>query len=251
MVKQNVPRKLWDHCLEYQAKIRCHTASDSFELQGQTPESAITGQPSGISHLVEVGFYDFVMFWDTHASYPKPKETMGRWLGPADDIGSALTSKIIKENGQVIPLSTFRNLSEEETIRPAIIQQMKNFDEASPLHQEIASSWWVPTILRKRDRIIKKVKTRYQKITHKFGFELPNTVKRALEIDRKCSNTLWQDAIGLEMDAVRVAFNILDEGSKPPPGYSFMEGYLLFDIKMEDFRRKVRYVAGGHRLRTP
>ena len=67
---------------------------------------------------------------------------------------------------------------------------------------EAAFSWWVPHVLKKRDRIISAVGKRYHKQTHKFGFEIQKTVKRALEIDHENGNTLWQDAIEKEMKAV-------------------------------------------------
>ena len=38
-------------------------------------------------------------------------------------------------------------------------------------------------------------------------------------LDELNGNTLWQDAIWKEMDAVRVAFRVLNDGEKVPPGY--------------------------------
>ena len=120
-----------------------------------------------------------------------------------------------------------------------------------------AYSWWVPHILRKRDRIIAKVKTRYQKRTHKFGIEIPKTVARALEIDEENGNTYWRDAIAKEMKNVRVAFDIFQDGDrKIPPGYQHMKCHMVFDVKMSigkegDHVRKAWLVAGGHTVNTP
>ena len=53
------------------------------------------------------------------------------------------------------------------------------------IDHEPAFNWWVPHILKKRDRIISLVKKRsprYLKRTHKFGIEVPKTVKEALEL---------------------------------------------------------------------
>ena len=50
------------------------------------------------------------------------------------------------------------------------------------INTEPAFNYWVPHTLRKRDSIIslvKKRQTRYLKKTHKFGIEMPNTVKEA------------------------------------------------------------------------
>ena len=73
MVKRRVPHKLWDHCLEQESSKRCCMATNSFELQGQTPESVVTGQPTDISDIAEVEFYNFVMYWDNRASFRRPE----------------------------------------------------------------------------------------------------------------------------------------------------------------------------------
>ena len=53
------------------------------------------------------------------------------------------------------------------------------------------------------------------------------------------------------MNNVRVVFQILDENKEVPIGYKFICCRMIFDVKMEDFRRKSRLVAGGHMTDTP
>ena len=122
------------------------------------------------------------------------------------------------------------------------------------IDHEPAFNWWVSHVLKKRDRIISLVRKRnlrYLKQTHKFGIELPKTVKEAFELDKKNGNTLWADAIAKEMRDVRVAFKILPDGQPAPVGYQRIPCHMIFDIKMEDFRRKARLVAGGHITKAP
>ena len=112
-----------------------------------------------------------------------------------------------------------------------------------------AFNWWVPFVLKKRERIIKAVKGReakYLKRCIKFGIEVPRSVREALELDRKNGNTLWADAIRKEMENVRTAFRIADDGEVIPIGHQQIRCHMIFDVKREDFRRKVRLVAGGH-----
>jgi len=80
---------------------------------------------------------------------------------------------------------------------------------------------------------------------------VPKTVKEALELDRKNGNTLWADAIAKEMKEVCIAFNILPDGHVAPNGYQNIPCHMVFDNKMEDFRRKARLVTGGHRTEAP
>ena len=85
---------------------------------------------------------------------------------------------------------------------------------------EPAFAWWVPFTLRKRARIIAGVNYHVRKSSHKYGIEIPTSVKHAEETDRGNKNTLWMDAIRLEMANIGVAFKILEPGEKPPPGYT-------------------------------
>ena len=73
------------------------------------------------------------------------------------------------------------------------------------------------------------------KWTHKFGIELPKTVKEALDLDKKNGNTFWADAIAKEIKGVCVAFKILLDGQSAPTGYQKIPCHMIFDIKMEDF----------------
>jgi hypothetical protein len=122
------------------------------------------------------------------------------------------------------------------------------------IDHEPAFNWLVPHVLRNRDHIICLVRKQnpcYLKQTHKFGIELPKTVKEALELDKKNGNTFWADAIAKEMKDVRVTFKILLDGQSVPIGYQKIPCHIIFDIKMEDFGCKARLVAGGHMTKAP
>ena len=125
---------------------------------------------------------------------------------------------------------------------------------AQEIDREPAFNWWVPHVLKKRERIISLVRkrsARYLKKTHKFGIRLPKTVKEAEQLDNDSGTQFWQKAIAKEMEDVRPAFKILDPDEKVPIGYDFVRCHMVFDVKMEDFRRKARLVAGGHMTETP
>jgi hypothetical protein len=62
---------------------------------------------------------------------------------------------------------------------------------------------------------------------------------------------LWRDVIAKEMSAVRVAFKILNDCQEPPVGYQFMKCHMVFDIKLDGFKRKAHLVAGGHMTEAP
>jgi hypothetical protein len=127
------------------------------------------------------------------------------------------------------------DLKESHPIETAEYAVTKDIDH------EPTFNWWVPHVLKKRDRIISLVckrTTRYLKRIHKFGIEVPKSVKEALALDLKNGNTLWADAIAKEMKEVWIAFNILPDGRSAPIGYQKIPCHMIFDVKMEDFQQK-------------
>jgi Reverse transcriptase (RNA-dependent DNA polymerase) len=144
-MKSGSPASLWDHCIELESLIRSHTVNDNYELQGQVPETFLTGQTADISALVEHSWYDWIKIWDTQSGFPEPKEVHARYLGPSLDIGPAMCAKVLKQNGQVVYLSTYRSLTQEEIDSPIDQAVRAAFDSAittklgSPTTKEMLS----------------------------------------------------------------------------------------------------------------
>ena len=445
----NCPKCLWDDCMEFESLIRSHIPHNLWQLNGQVPQTLMTGQTADISQLYEFAWYEFCMYHDSAIKFPEDKLCLGRYLGPSIDVGPAMTAKILKPNGNTRYVSTYRPLTNDELESPEMKSKMTQFDKQihevlgpsatiTDLKEEIgdaetpiyepyqddktepyevpdrdefqvfdeyigaevnlpymdqmisgkvksrkrnldgtpkgtrnkktmfdtreyvvefpdgaereytaniiaenmyaqcnpdgeqfllmegisnhkrdqsavekadeyvihngrstlrkttkgwrlcvkwkdgstsweklsnlkesnpvevaeyatavgiddqpAFKWWVPHVLRKRDRIIQKVKTRYHKRTHKFGFRVPKTVEEALLIDKENGDDRWAKAIRKEMDKVYVAFDIKDHGSKPPIGHAFIGVHMIFDVKMENFQFKARLVANGNETGAP
>lgn len=128
--------------------------------------------------------------------------------------------------------------------------QLAEYAVVNKIAEEPAFAWWIHDVLRRRDRIIAKVKTRYWRRTHKFGIEVPKSVKEALQMDAASGTDLWRKAIELEMKNVMPAFKFLEDAERVPIGYQRINCHMIFDIKM-DFTRKARFVAGGHMTEPP
>lgn len=128
--------------------------------------------------------------------------------------------------------------------------QVGEYVIARGLSTQPAFAWWVPYVMRKRDAIVKAVNSRVRRTSHKYGVEMPrpgkDTVQDAIDIDRRNGNTLWQDALKKEMSNLMIAFEILGDGTKAPPGWFKATGHIIFDVKM-DFTRKARWVKDGHK----
>ena len=78
MLKRNFPKKLWDHCLELESRIRSATTLTRFDFDHQTPEAKMHGMSSDISDICEFEFYEWVMFNDSQATFPETKFHVGR-----------------------------------------------------------------------------------------------------------------------------------------------------------------------------
>ena len=148
--------------------------------------------------------------------------------------------------------------------------KLKDLKEYSPIEvaeyavanlivEEPAFKWWVPHMIRKRNRIISKVKSRYWKTTHKFGIRLTKTNEEALQIEKITRTDFWLNVINKEMSKFKISWKVND-GHTPSEaraatatafvGFKEIGCHLIFDINM-DFTRKARFVAGGHTTEAP
>ncbi len=140
-------------------------------------------------------------------------------------------------------LDTFLQMKESNLVETA------KYAKANKIDDEPAFAWWVDKILRKRDRIIAKVKSRYWKTTDKFGIELPKTVEEAFAIDKRNGTDHWRRAIEKEMAKIRGMgpFEVYDKarpkdiqsGKRKLSGYSEIRCHMVFTSK-------ARFVANGN-----
>ncbi len=138
--------------------------------------------------------------------------------------------------------------------------QVAEYAKANKIDDEPAFKWWVPYVLKKKNRIINKVKGKYWKTSHKFGIRLPHSVEEALRIDQENGNHFWEEAIKKEMKKIMsmqvfekmegMTVEDLRSGRKKLPGFKEIGIHMVFDIKMDGkFTRKARLVANGHETR--
>ena len=129
-MKTGSPKVLWDHCIELEALVCSNTSNDIYMTNGKVPETIMTGSTAGISHICKFAWFDWVMFRDNILTFPDHKLILGRYLGPATDVGLALTAKILKYNGQVVYRSTLGHLTDHEHACPVHTANRKLFDDS-------------------------------------------------------------------------------------------------------------------------
>jgi hypothetical protein len=69
--------------------------------------------------------------------------------------------------------------------------QLTEYAHQSRITNEPALAWWVPHVLKKKNHIISKLKSKYWSRTHKFGIRIPKTVEEAVRLDQENGDTLW------------------------------------------------------------
>ncbi len=136
--------------------------------------------------------------------------------------------------------------------------ELAEYAVANKIDHEPAFAWWVPFTLRKRNRIVSKMQKKYWRTSHKFGIEVPTTLRRAYEIDEDTGTDFWQKATAKEMTKVKVAYEEKEETPEQVRsgeatgyiGYQEITCHLVFDVKM-DFSRKARLVVNGAKTEAP
>ncbi len=80
--------------------------------------------------------------------------------------------------------------------------------------------------------------------TIKFGVEVPQSTKHALELDVAEGNDLWKQAMDTEINQLHAhnTFIVLEEGQTVPDGYKRIPYHCIYDMKF-DVRRKCKLVA--------
>ncbi len=63
-----------------------------YHLDGEVPE---TGERADISQFCKLAWYDWIMYHPGTIEYPHEPLRLGRYLGPAIDVGPAMTAKIL------------------------------------------------------------------------------------------------------------------------------------------------------------
>ena len=110
--------------------------------------------------------------------------------------------------------------------------QLAEYAIQKGISNEPAFAWWVPHVMKKKECIIAKVKSKYWSRTHKFGIRIPKDVEEAKRLDKENGNTLWWDAICKEMKNVRIAFEEYDDDISKLKDHQKINCHIIFDVKM-------------------
>ena len=129
MVRVGYTKLLWNHAIEFEAYVRLNTSHGLYIFKGKVPETLMSSRNQDISKFCDFLFYDWVMFRDEPIKCPDENPVLGRYLGPAIDVGPEMTSKFTKDNGQVVYRSTYSALTDSEIHNISPIYIRETFDK--------------------------------------------------------------------------------------------------------------------------
>jgi hypothetical protein len=120
MVSKGAPKRLWDYGVVHQAEIMSRMSRGK---TGRTGYEDVTGETPDISEWVDFDFYDWIWYHDppdTMAETTEEIRKLGKWLGVANRVGSALTYWVLTEAAKVIARSTVQHVTAQEQLNDDI-----------------------------------------------------------------------------------------------------------------------------------
>jgi hypothetical protein len=129
MTGKRAPKRLWDYGIVHQAEIMSRMARGG---NGRTGYEDVIGETPDISEWLDFDFYDLVWYHDppgTMAETTEEIRKLGRWLGVANRVGSALTYWILTQASKVIARSTVQHVTTEDQLNDNIRKSIATFDK--------------------------------------------------------------------------------------------------------------------------
>jgi hypothetical protein len=83
MFSCQVPKRLWDDCIELEQYVQSNTWNEHFANGGKVPETIVSGETADISTFAQRHWYEWILVCDTSVSFQGDKLVLGRYLGPS------------------------------------------------------------------------------------------------------------------------------------------------------------------------
>ena len=125
MIRQRVPKELWDYGLRWVKETSSLTHTTAGGLDGHIPITQVTGDTPDISEYLDFGFYDRVWFKDNAGLSPNDPR---RWLGVSSRTGRLMCYWILNQRGAVISRSTVQRVTNLALSTPSVKDVFDKFD---------------------------------------------------------------------------------------------------------------------------
>ena len=99
MASQNVPSRLWDYGLVYEAETLSQMSRAGSDRTGY---EILTGEMPNIMEWLDFSFYDLIWYHVSSYDTTTQPHRLGRWLGISHHVGSALCYLVLTQSAQVM-----------------------------------------------------------------------------------------------------------------------------------------------------
>ena len=130
MVEKNIPSRLWDFGIVHRAELMTRMVRSKSMRTGY---EIVTGDTPDISEWMDFDFYDLVWYHDppdTMSGTTEEIRKLGRWLGVASRVGSALNYWVLTKACKVISRTTVQHVTGQDIIDENISTRIREFDKA-------------------------------------------------------------------------------------------------------------------------
>lgn len=130
MIAKRIPKRLWDYGVVHQAELMSRMARGK---HGRTGYEEVVGETPDISEWLDFDMYDLIWYHDppgTMSEMTSEIKKLGRWLGVANRVGSALTYWVLTQACKVIARSTIQHVTFDEQVDTNLQTSIQEFDRA-------------------------------------------------------------------------------------------------------------------------
>ena len=126
MTARNIPRRVWDFGIEYEAKLMQFIPRGS---EDRTGYERVTGKMPDISEFLDFDMWDLVWYFpNTHPSVAQPNKALARWCGVSHKVGSDMCYWLMPVSGIPIADTTVQHVTAEDLRDPEVKQQVDEFN---------------------------------------------------------------------------------------------------------------------------
>jgi hypothetical protein len=128
MTTKSVPKRLWDFGIVHQAEIMSRIARGKHDRTGY---EEVTGETPDISEWMDFDFYDLIWYHDPPALMAETTtkiQKLGRWLGVANRVGSALTYWVLTRAGKIVAKTKIQHVTREEILDKVMDERISDFN---------------------------------------------------------------------------------------------------------------------------
>ena len=141
MRAKGVHERLWNYCLHYEADIHNRLWNPK---TGRTGWESVFGNTPDISEYLDFEFYSWVWFWEPGIK----NASLGRWLGINHYCKEAMSSFVLKSNGQIVTCTTVQALTKDDLAIPAYVKLMEQHVRSSHKALDIKNA-----VLKQPDKV--------------------------------------------------------------------------------------------------